>query len=126
MLFEKRSHHGNRNLVTHEKIDRYGQIHAIKGQGFRHISIWEEFESRKALVHQTRWVENAVGEVVYQAKAYDTLQALIKFRDSAYPGGAVYVWEGDETGKIVFADRPQSASKPVSKKKKQSRKIKWP
>lgn len=125
-MLEKHTHHGNRSLVTHEVIDKYGQIHPVKGQGFKHISIWEEFESRKALIHQTGWVENANGEVVYRAKTYDTLPALLKFRDSAYPGGSVYVWEGDETGKIVFADRPQAAPKPCSKKKKQSKKIRWP
>ena len=127
MLFEKHTHHGNKDLIIEERVDRYGQIRVMRGKGFRHISIWEQFEEKKALHFSESWVENAQGEVVYRAKRGDTLKSLLNFRDSAYPGGSVCVWEGDEDGKMVFCDRPKPVQKPKSKKqKKASKKIRWP
>lgn len=92
-LHEKASHHGTGDLVLHTYIDRWGQPHDFKGQGFRHGSIYEQISEKAGLVDLI-WIEGADGRVIFQAKRKHTLKDVLYLRDTAFPTETVCHYHG--------------------------------
>ena len=106
-------HHARQTLVVDEVVDQWGQIHAIKGRGFSHVSIWDEFKARKnAPKFQKIWIENHERKVVFEARKSHTFEQVVAFRNEAFPGYTVCAWQGEQ-GEGVFSavDRPVTPRK---------------
>ncbi len=108
MLFEKESHHSSTDSGFVEYIDRYGQIHALHGRGFRGSAIWEQVNS--ATVTKT-WLELPDGTVVWEMspRRPQPLEALLRLRDWSYPDCTLVQWVGnDDDGQFTYVNRPPS------------------
>lgn len=83
MLFEKESHHGSRNLVTHEEVTRDGRIRPVAGLGFRHGSIWEQLRGDTDRLDV--YIESIDGHRMYQGTPDMRWEDLVALRDKWFP-----------------------------------------
>lgn len=103
------------DMVVYEIIDTHGQVHPVRGQGFRGVNIYELIDRRE--VYRV-WVEDydpAVDDfvVVWQSRARRNppdLADLKRLRDTAYPGGRVVEWHGTLDGYGVRTLHPSKTA----------------
>ena len=101
MLFRSAS----RSLTVAETVDRFGQAHPIKGQGFKHTGVYEHIAED---TRRTIFIRDPAGFVVWQAKRHNTLDQVREFRDDTFPDCTLCVWEGGDDGHFVLIDHPRS------------------
>lgn len=100
---EKVSHHDSHDHVVLEVVDQYGQIHPIRGQGFRTANIYEQMDRSditKVFIEQFDSSVNA-WVMVWQHRSRKipcSVDDVIRLRNAGWPRARVVEYQGTRDG----------------------------
>ena len=115
MLHDNMNHHGSANLIISENP-------LVRGAGFRHTNLWEKMAEDKPRLTNT--IEKD-GQLLFDGGPHMSWEDLVKTRDRLFPNAHAIQ---ENRGVLVRSTYVESTPKPkpCSKKKKASKKIRWP